>query len=119
MIAGIGIDVAEIDRIKRAVEKTPSFINKVLTKGEQAQLATLKNQRYYEYIAGRFSLKEAYSKALGTGIGRHVSFLDVEIIDNELGQPVVVSHPFDGPAHASVSHTGQLVFTEVILEKGV
>lgn len=36
MIAGIGIDVAEIDRIKRAVEKTPSFINKVLTKGEQA-----------------------------------------------------------------------------------
>ena len=114
MIAGIGIDVAEIDRIKRAVEKTPSFINKVLTKGEQAQLATLKNQRYYEYIAGRFSLKEA----LGTGIGRHVSFLDVEIIDNELGQPVVVSHPFDGPAHASVSHTGQLVFTEVILEKG-
>ena len=56
MIAGIGIDVAEIDRIKRAVEKTPSFINKVLTKGEQAQLATLKNQRYYEYIAGRVSL---------------------------------------------------------------
>lgn len=55
---------------------------------------------------------------MGTGIGRHVSFLDVEIIDNELGQPVVVSHPFDGPAHASVSHTGQLVFTEVILEKG-
>ena len=56
MIAGIGIDVAEIDRIKRAVEKTPSFINKVLTKGEQAQLATLKNPVSYTHLPATVQL---------------------------------------------------------------
>ncbi len=118
MIEGVGIDITEIDRIKRAVEKTPSFINKVLTKGEQDQLATFKNQRYWEYIAGRFSLKESFSKAMGTGLGKAVGFLDVEIIDNELGKPEVVASPFKGVIHASVSHSKELVFTEVILEKG-
>ena len=74
MIQGFGIDLTEIARVKRAVEKTPSFVKRILTPPELEQLAKLGGQRRYEYIAGRWSLKEAFAKAWGTGIGREVGF---------------------------------------------
>lgn len=112
------MDLTEIDRVKQVVEAHPQFIRKVLTRGEQEQLSQFSGQRKWEYISGRWSLKESFSKAMGTGIGATVGFQDVEIIDNEQGQPVVTRSPFEGRALASVSHTGKLVMTEVILEKG-
>lgn len=118
MIAGIGIDLTEIERIRKVVKAQPQFIEKVLTRGERAQLVQLSGQRKWEYISGRWSLKESFAKAMGTGIGAAVGFQDVEIIDNEKGQPTVTKSPFDGHALASVSHTGKLVMTEVLLEKG-
>lgn len=63
MIQGFGIDLTEIARVKRAVEKTPSFVKRILTPPELEQLAKLGGQRRYEYIAGRWSLKEAFAKA--------------------------------------------------------
>lgn len=117
MLAGLGIDLTEIDRIQTAAQKTATFVQRVLTTGEQAQLAQLTGRRYWEYLAGRFSLKEAFAKAYGTGIGRAVSFQDVEIVDNEVGKPVVTRSPHRGPVLASVSHTATLVMTEIILEK--
>ena len=116
MIAGLGIDITEIDRVQVAVKKTPRFVAKVLTPGEQAQLAKLNGRRVAEYIAGRFSVKEAFAKAMGTGIGRAFSFQDVEIIDNQHGKPVATRSPFVGRVHVSISHTATLVMTEVILE---
>lgn len=116
MIYGTGIDLTEIDRIQKAVTKTPSFITKVLTPLEMEQLATLSGQRYYEYIAGRWSLKESFAKAWGTGIGKAVGFQDIAIINDELGKPVVVKSPFEGKVWASVSHTKDLVMTQIILE---
>lgn len=118
MITGIGVDLTEIERVKQAVKAHPQFVQKVLTQDEQAQLTQLAGQRYWEYVSGRWSLKESFAKAMGTGIGAVVGFQDVEIVDNEKGRPVVTRSPFDGRALASVSHTGKLVMTEVILEKG-
>lgn len=117
MIQGFGIDLTEIARVKRAVEKTPSFVKRILTPPELEQLAKLGGQRRYEYIAGRWSLKEAFAKAWGTGIGREVGFQDIAIINNQSGRPIVVKSPFEGRVWASVSHTKDLVMTEIILER--
>lgn len=115
-IKGIGIDLTEIDRVKAMGQKHPRFISRLLTKGEQAQYHRFTGQRAAEYLAGRWSLKESFAKAWGTGIGAAVGFLDIEIIDNQKGAPVVTKSPFPGHVHASVSHTGKLVMTEIILE---
>lgn len=117
MIAGIGVDITEIDRIKQMVNQHPQFVNRILTDDELGQYKQFKGQRTAEYLAGRWSLKESFGKAMGTGIGKVVSFHNVEIIDNEKGAPIVTKSPFDGRAFASVSHTATLVMTEVLLEK--
>ena len=117
MLAGIGIDLTEIERVKRVVEAQPRFVEKVLTRNEREQLSQFSGQRKWEYISGRWSLKESFAKALGTGIGETVSFQEIEILDNPVGKPIVTQSPFEGRALASVSHTGTLVMTEVVLEK--
>ena len=76
----------------------------------------LDGRRAVEYLSGRFSAKESYSKAFGTGLGK-VALQDVEILNNELGKPILTKHPFSGQAFVSISHSETLVFTEVILEK--
>lgn len=116
MIKGLGVDITEIDRVKRAAAAHSQFVGRVLTPGEQVQYAQFSGQRAAEYLAGRWSVKESYAKAMGTGIGSQLNFHDIEVIDNQYGAPIVTKSPFDGNAHASVSHTATLVMTEVILE---
>lgn len=87
MIAGIGSDIIEIDRIKQAMEKSERFMDKIFSPEEQAYLAS-RNARP-EYIAGRFAAKEAVAKALGTGfIG--FGYRDIEIVRAESGKPEVI-----------------------------
>ncbi len=117
VLYGIGIDLTEIERVKRVVTKQPQFVERVLTPNEQQQMAQFRGQRKWEYLSGRWSLKESFAKAFGTGIGAQVGFQDIEIIDNAAGQPVITKSPFYGQSLASVSHTGKLVMTEVVLEK--
>lgn len=116
MIIGTGIDLTEIERIKQMHVEHPHMFDKILTPNERAQYERRQGQAQAEYLAGRFSLKESFSKALGTGIGRHFSFQDAEFLDDELGKPHAVQSVFDGVVHVSVSHTAQLVMTQVILE---
>lgn len=117
MIAGLGIDVTDIARIRSAVAHNHHFIDRVLTKQEIDQLEPMSDKRRIEYVAGRLSAKESYSKAYGSGLGSAVRFQDLTIVDNAQGKPVVVSHPFDGNAFVSISHTNDIVMTEVILEQ--
>ena len=119
MIYGLGIDLTEIDRIHQIRKKGDSFAKKVLTEKELAVYYELGEKRQDEFLAGRFSAKESYSKALGTGIGHAVNFTYLEIIDNEFGKPEFIKHPKQNELQAlvSISHTDNLVMTEVILEK--
>lgn len=117
MIDGLGIDITEIDRIKKLATRYPQFEKKILTLAEREQYDRFTGQRAAEYLAGRWSLKESFAKALGTGIGKTVSFQDLAIVDNQLGAPVVTKSPYPGRALASVSHTKTLVMTEIILER--
>lgn len=117
MIFGTGIDLTDIKRVADLNQRFPKFAAKVLTADEQLAMTTLKGQRKLEFLAGRFSAKEAYSKALGTGLGHAVGFQDLEILDDQLGKPMLTMHPFNGPAHISISHTATQVMTQVILEQ--
>lgn len=116
MIAGIGVDITEIKRVEEMAAKHSQFVRKILTAAEKAQYEGFKGHRAAEYLAGRWSLKESFAKAMGTGIGQQVGFQDIEIVDNQKGAPIVQYSPFAGRALASVSHTDTLVMTEVLLE---
>ncbi len=76
----------------------------------------LKGRRQIEYLAGRWSAKEAFSKAMGTGIGQ-LGFQDLEVLNNERGAPYFSQSPFSGKIWLSISHTDQFVTASVILEE--
>ncbi|GAA0753739.1 holo-ACP synthase [Clostridium sartagoforme] len=86
MIIGIGIDIIEIDRIKKAIDRTNGFIEKIFT-DKEITLFKSKNMRS-EVIAGNFAAKEAISKSLGTGI-RGFSLKEIEVLRDDLGKPIV------------------------------
>lgn len=116
MIKGIGLDMIEIARIKKACEKRKSFPSRVLTEKEYEMYDTLTGNRQTEFLAGRFAAKEAFSKAYGTGIGK-LGFLDIEIIPDEKGQPYVSKSPFAGNAFVSITHTDNIAAAQVVLEE--
>ena len=65
MIKGHGIDLEEVSSIERAYSKNSRFAQKVLTPREFSRFEELKGKRKMEYLAGRWSAKEAFSKAWG------------------------------------------------------
>ena len=116
MIVGHGIDIEELASIQNAVEKREGFARRVLTDKEMERFSSLKGRRQFEYLAGRWSAKEAFSKAMGTGIGK-LSFQDLEILNNERGTPYFSKSPFSGKVWLSISHTDQFATASVILEE--
>ena len=86
MIYGVGTDIVSIKRIQEILNKNrDGFINRVLTEHERALFANKSDSA--AFCAKRFAAKEAFSKALGTGIGRVVSFQDLTVRKNENGKP--------------------------------
>ena len=116
MIVGHGIDIEELASIQNAVEKREGFAQRVLTDKEMERFASLKGRRQVEYLAGRWSAKEAFSKAMGTGIGK-LGFQDLEVLNNERGAPYFSKSPFSGKVWLSISHTDQFVTASVSLEE--
>jgi len=87
-----GMDIVELDRIARAFSlHGDSFKQKVFTLREIEYCESKKGSALQSYAA-RFCAKEAVSKALGTGISKGVSFLDIEILSDNTGKPIVVLH---------------------------
>jgi holo-[acyl-carrier protein] synthase len=84
MIVGLGVDIIEISRIKKAVQRFgDDFLNHVFTPDE-IQYAK-KHKFPYQHYAGRFAAKEAVFKALGNDA---VSWKDLNIVNDALGKPV-------------------------------
>ena len=79
---GIGIDISEINRFEKFVNNE-RFYKKIFTENEISVINKSNYNRKIEIIAGKFSGKEAVSKALGTGIGK-ISFKDIEILREAL-----------------------------------
>ncbi len=88
MIVGLGTDIAEIERIEKALNRSgDAFAQRILTENELQVFIQLKQRG--RYLAKRFAAKEAASKALGTGIAHGVSFQDFEISNDDNGKPVL------------------------------
>lgn len=121
MILGIGTDIIEIDRINKAINNTPMFLEKMFTERELENFAN--NNLRVESIAGNFAVKEAVSKALGTGI-RGFTFKDIEVLRDELGKPIVnVSNKIKNLIESdnylfnvSISHNKTTAVAFVVLE---
>ncbi|KIX91381.1 4'-phosphopantetheinyl transferase [Staphylococcus microti] len=116
MIYGLGVDLVEIARIRALVEKQPKFVTRILSQGEYEQYEALAHpQRRLEFLAGRFTVKEAFSKALGTGIGKEIAFKDIHCGNDAHGKPWI---HFDGfKVHVSITHTEHYAMSQVILEQ--
>ena len=88
MIFGVGTDIMQISRMRTALSRTPALMQRILTPTEQKTCNDSSDPALF--MAKRFAAKEAVVKALGTGIGRGVSWQNVEITHNSAGQPQVV-----------------------------
>ncbi|MET1176657.1 holo-ACP synthase [Peribacillus simplex] len=115
MIKGIGVDITELDRMETLINRQPRLKERILTESEILIFEKLNGRRKVEYFAGRFTAKEAFSKANGTGIGKHLSFLDIEIISDDKGKPMI-SKPFSEGVHLSISHSRDYAVAQVVIE---
>ena len=79
-----------------SLKKTPALIERIFTEKEKNFLKTLSETRKMAYCAKRFAAKEALSKACGTGIGSHLAWQDMSILNDKSGAPCVVFSPKAG-----------------------
>jgi holo-[acyl-carrier protein] synthase len=88
MVIGIGIDIIEIDRIKKSVDENgDKFLEKVYTPGELKYCLSKKNK--YQHLAARFAAKEAIYKAISSNWDSELSWQDMEIVNTPNGMPEV------------------------------
>ncbi len=88
---GIGIDVVEVERIAAAIERHgETFLARLFTSAERAYCDSKKSSALH--YAARFAAKEAVAKALGTGIGAHANWLDLEVAHDAAGTPKLLLH---------------------------
>jgi len=91
MILGSGIDMVDIRRIEKLLEKSGKrFLARTFTVKEQAT-CDAREQRASAY-AKRFAAKEAVAKALGSGIGKDALFIDIELLNDKRGAPKITLH---------------------------
>jgi holo-[acyl-carrier protein] synthase len=76
-VARVGVDLIEIERIRRALDRYPRFRERCFTDAERAYCESRRNPA--ESYAGRFAGKEAVGKALGFGVARAFAWQDIEI----------------------------------------
>jgi holo-[acyl-carrier protein] synthase len=88
LIIGLGVDIAEVPRIKAAIERRGQpFLRRVYTPNEIEYCERFKNK--FERYAGRFAAKEATMKALGTGWRGGIRWVDLEVVRQQSGRPTI------------------------------
>ena len=125
MIAGIGVDIVDIARIQALVDRyRERFLGRVYTEEETAY--AMRGANTAERLAGRFAVKEAVLKALGTGKTQGILWKDVETVRGRFGKPEVhlrgqavkwAKMRGSDAVHVSITHDGGKAVAFVILEK--
>jgi holo-[acyl-carrier protein] synthase len=124
VIVGLGIDLAEVDRIRKAIERHGRrFTDRIYTVAEIAYVERKANR--YERYAARFAAKEAGMKAIGTGWKRGVRWQDFEVTNLPSGRPILQFHGVAAQIAddlgvrniaLSLTHTAEQSLAIVILE---
>ena len=124
MIYGVGTDVVEIERIEKALARFGErFARRILCEPELRRFA--KHRLPANYLAKRFAAKEAFTKALGTGIHAPANWHGVWVTNLASGKPVLnftpklqdlLNHRKINQAHVSLSDERGVAFATVILE---
>jgi len=124
MIVGTGIDIAEVPRIRQAIERFGDrFLHRIFTDGE-IRYCEKKATRFESYAA-RFAAKEAGMKALGTGWSRGIRWRDIEVVRPKGERPTLQFHGEAAAVAArlgtknialSLTHTSEQALAHVILE---
>jgi holo-[acyl-carrier protein] synthase len=124
VIVGLGVDITEVDRVRGAIERQGErLLKRLYTAKERAYCENFKNK--YERYAGRFAVKEATMKALGTGWSRGVRWVDIEVVREMSGKPTLELHGEAkriagrlGVKHIAVTitHTAKQALAQVIFE---
>lgn len=124
MIIGMGVDIAEVERIKAAIERHGEvFLRRIYTERERAYCEQFRNK--YERYAGRFAAKEAGMKGLGTGWRRGVKWVDFEVVREMGGRPTLALGGEAAKIAAqlgvkrvalSITHTAEQALAQVIFE---
>jgi holo-[acyl-carrier protein] synthase len=124
MILGTGVDLAEVPRIRSAIERFGErFVRRIYTPLEIAYVDRKANR--FERYAARFAAKEAGMKAIGTGWDHGVTWKDVEVSNLPSGQPTIRLHGRAAQIaekmgvkriSLSLTHTAELAMAHVILE---
>ena len=120
-IFGIGIDLVRVKRIERALERFPDrFRSRVYTDAEVELCEGLADK--HQSYAGRFAAKEAFSKALGTGLRGAIGWREIEVRDNGRSRPTI---KVSGRAreilgtrkvHLSITHLPDYASAVVVIE---
>lgn len=121
----MGTDIVEISRIRKLLKKNSmEFLSRVFTEKEMGESSLKKNSA--EYLAGRWAVKEALSKAFGCGIGADCNWRDISTANDAKGAPVTTLSGFAlrtsrgkkvKTIHVSISHEKDFAIATVILEK--
>lgn len=124
MIYGIGTDIAATDRFQRFLkEGNNALLERLFTSTEQSICRNRKDSA--SCLAARFAAKEAFLKAMGTGLRDGISWHDIEVVNDALGKPELVlsgraSELFQaqglGKPLLSISHDGGHAIAMVVLE---
>lgn len=124
MLAGLGTDLIEVERIREKIGKESGFRELVFSKIEIVYCESKTNK--FENYAARFAAKEAFFKALGTGWLEGTHFNEVEITNDESGKPVLgllgetqktLSAWGINKIFVSLSHLKEIALAVVIIEK--
>ncbi|HOH82496.1 MAG TPA: holo-ACP synthase [Candidatus Syntrophosphaera thermopropionivorans] len=123
MIIGIGVDIVQIERVRKLVENYSEFMHQVFT-AREIEFCQAKADSASSYAA-RFAAKEAMMKALSTGWNEKVNWLDIEVINEEQGNPILkikgrtlklMKKMGVYQTHLSLSHERDYALAFVVLE---
>ena len=123
-IYGVGTDLVEIARVKKAIEKNEHFLHRYYSKRER-ELIQQRGHRMAACAASNFAGKEAVAKAFGTGISGKVRMEQIEILGRKNGAPYVeltedtlayAREHYIGAIHISLTDTDSLAMAYAVAE---
>ncbi len=123
-VLGVGVDLVETERMKESIERWGDRFTRKVFAEEERSYCEDKGEPWRHY-AGRFAVKEAVSKAFGTGIGEHIGWLDIVVMRAaDSGAPSVQLSPRarelaqqrgGGDVLVSLSHTHRYAVAQAVL----